>query len=337
MFDKNSGLSIYNSIVRNSRLMIELALCSQRDDLNGIYLAPSYKNPQTWFGLIFVRYGIYSSAAYRFMLIMGDDYYDPSMMDFPVKIEEYEKFKRQKSSEDFDRKFFPDNDDEKEMKEEEDEVVKQEKPTKHSNSDSNPTNAWNLPRIFFYAPTKPYHPHVDPVTGELNLSWYFKAWDEKRHHIWHCLKLLRHIFYNKLSKNDLHYQGNRVISKDSVDTTTSEKTDSSSNLKITSSSSPTLFNQTAATLYEENPSEYAKIVKYNIEQTRIELNTAPTLTEDYFEPNYSDLAPDAYKVQKNKMLVAGEKQKLTGWQAQNAQTSGHSFIMPGTIRPFSKV
>ena len=83
MFDKKSGLSVYNSIVRNSRLMIELALCSQRDDLSGIYLAPSYSNPQTWFGLIYVRYGIYSSAAYRFFIIMGDDYYDPSLMKFP--------------------------------------------------------------------------------------------------------------------------------------------------------------------------------------------------------------------------------------------------------------
>ena len=79
------------------------------------------------------------------------------------------------------------------------------------------------------------------------------------------------------------------------------------------------------------------MVQLNISQTKIELHTAPTLTNDLFEPDYSDI-PDSevFLVQKNKMMSAGEKQKLTGWQAQNAQTSGHSFIMPGTIRPFSK-
>merc|ERR1712224_736208 len=70
-------------------------------------------------------------------------------------------------------------------------------------TNDNASSYWKLPRIFFYGPTKPYHPHIHPITGELNLSWYFKQWDEKRHHIWHCLKCLKHIFYSKLSKTDL--------------------------------------------------------------------------------------------------------------------------------------
>merc|ERR1712071_475529 len=88
MFDKTSGLSIYNQIKQNSRLAIELALCSQRDDLQGIYLSPSFTNPQTWFGLIYVRYGVYSRASYRFIIIMGNDQYDPTTMKFPKNCEE---------------------------------------------------------------------------------------------------------------------------------------------------------------------------------------------------------------------------------------------------------
>lgn len=97
-----------------------------------------------------------------------------------------------------------------------------------------------------------------------------------------------------------------------------------------------LFNETAATLYQNNFLEYQKSVHHNIEQTRIELNSIPTITDDIFEPNYSEITEEIFQIQKNKMMCAGEKQKLTGWQAQNAQTSGHSFIQPGTIRPFSK-
>ena len=228
---------------------------------------------------------------------------------------------------------------------------------------------WNLPRIYFYAPTKPYHPHIDPTTGELNLSWYFKTWDEKRHHVWHCLKLLKHIFYNKMGHNDLYFT--RSTSNSSNYSNYSSKSVKSSKMSHSKSENfsnmqqnkkplpeihfdgipeenhenenpppqkfSNLFNESAARLYVEKPNDYQKMVQLNISQTKIELNTAPTLTNDLFEPDYSDI-PDAevFLVQKNKMMSAGEKQKLTGWQAQNAQTSGHSFIMPGTIRPFSK-
>merc|ERR1712071_6160 len=98
MFDKTSGLSIYNQIKQNSRLAIELALCSQRDDLQGIYLSPSFTNPQTWFGLIYVRYGVYSRASYRFIIIMGNDQYDPTTMKFPINHEKQSATKNSSSS-----------------------------------------------------------------------------------------------------------------------------------------------------------------------------------------------------------------------------------------------
>lgn len=74
----------------------------------------------------------------------------------------------------------------------------------------------------------------------------------------------------------------------------------------------------------------------NIERQKSELNTCTTLTDDIFEPNYSDMDKSLYVVSQNKMMESGKFQKLAGWQAQNAQTSGHSFIKAGTIKPFSK-
>jgi len=402
MFDKSSGLSIYNKIKRNSRLAIELALCSQRDDLQGIYLSPSFTNPQTWFGLIYVRYGVYSRASYRFIIIMGNDQYDPTTMKFPINHEKQSATKNSSSS------------------------------SSSSQNHENRHSYWRLPRIFFYGPTKPYHPHIHPTTGELNLGWYFKEWDEKRHHIWHCLKCLKHLFYSKLGKSDLnvevgtldnqnlqnpqnpknpqnlqnlaeskinshrippiteiksqntllepHNQQQKPLEKmpsnssenssasntshnnphnpngisRNYSTTSSGTSNTNSNtnpphhtsnthhhhlphLHPQTQNSKTLFNETAATVYQTNHEEFKQAVQFNIERTRNELDTIPVVTDDLFEPNYSTLESDnIYLVAKNKMKIAGEKHKLTGWQAQNAQTSGHSFVMPGTIRPFSK-
>jgi len=539
MFDQKSGLSVYNSIVKNSRLMIELALCSQRDDLSGIYLAPSYSNPQTWFGLIYIRYGIYSTAAYRFFIIMGDAYFDPNLMKFPdgginmsqvcSEMSENSKNKENlesKSNEESEKNVEnkgdqasqgnqgnlvnPDENKQEILKTEQTESdinakipenefkisenelevteISENTSTKYhplesssnqensntetstSKSNSNITietdnnkkktknkknskkcnfnstskvsghspSHWTLPRIYFYSPTKPFHPHVNQETGELNLQWYFKNWDEKRHHVWHCLKCLKHIFYNKLMKSDLDYEEslktsntadispnlydesyskkignsnensslntpNRIgilnnfnklnqknsfqkrindhVKPDIIKTSKTfdledgnsaeteifcldktrkeilEKNEQEKNEKVDktesisevvdSTASETsnqelksceskLFNELAAELYTLNFIEYQKLVQNNILSTRNELDEYPRITNDFFEPNYSEINEENFKIQRNKMLCAGEKMKLTGWQAQNAQTSGHSFIMNGTMRPFSK-
>ena len=201
MFESISGLHVYNPIVKTSRLMIELALCAQRDDLNGIYLSPSYTNPQVWFGLIYVRYGTYSGAAFRFIMLLGDTDYDHQNVNFPIhgvsnrmqhvntKVDNNRNSSSESNQTDkTDSSKIGDNSSEK---------------LKSAVSDSNlkDEDFWRLPRIYFYSPTKPYHPHVDPITGKLNLEWYFRSWDEKRHHIWHCLKCLQGKFRKKYSEN----------------------------------------------------------------------------------------------------------------------------------------
>lgn len=306
--------------------MIELALCAQRDDLQGIYLSPSYSNPQVWFGLIYVRYGTYSGAAYRFIMLLGDTEYDHQNVNFQyyspnsgrkrkdVNNINTQRFSSSESNQtDTDSSLFQDS-----SKFNQENDISQ----KSNSLKEDIEQFWSLPRIYFYSPTKPYHPHVDPITGKLNLEWYFGSWDEKRHHIWHCLKCLRHLFYNRLSKSDLN---------------PNEKVHTETDLSPTTyMAQKSLLNATAAELYKSQPEEYLIAVQNNIERQKSELNTCTTLTDDIFEPNYSDMDKSLFVVSQNKMMETGKLQKLTGWQAQNAQTSGHSFVKAGTIKPFSK-
>jgi len=304
--------------------MIELALCAQRDDLNGIYLSPSYTNPQVWFGLIYVRYGTYSGAAFRFIMLLGETDYDHQNVNFPIHRASNSRMQHVNTKVDSNRfSSSESNQTDKTESSKTDDVSSEKSKSVVSDSNLRDEDFWRLPRIYFYSPTKPYHPHVDPITGKLNLDWYFRSWDEKRHHIWHCLKCLRHLFYNRLSKSDLN--PNEKV-----------HTETPNDLSAPSKTPKTLLNVTAAELYKSQPEEYLFAVQNNIERQKSELNTCTTLTDDIFEPNYSDMDKSLYVVSQNKMMESGKFQKLAGWQAQNAQTSGHSFIKAGTIKPFSK-
>ncbi|XP_050067504.1 protein crossbronx homolog [Anopheles maculipalpis] len=42
----------------------------QSEDLGGIYVTPSYENPFLWFGVIFVRSGVYKDGVFRFTITL---------------------------------------------------------------------------------------------------------------------------------------------------------------------------------------------------------------------------------------------------------------------------
>uniref|UniRef100_A0A182W3X6 UBC core domain-containing protein n=1 Tax=Anopheles minimus TaxID=112268 RepID=A0A182W3X6_9DIPT len=42
----------------------------QTEDLGGIYVTPSYENPFLWFGVIFVRTGVYKDGVFRFTITL---------------------------------------------------------------------------------------------------------------------------------------------------------------------------------------------------------------------------------------------------------------------------
>lgn len=50
-----------------------------------------------------------------------------------------------------------------------------------------------VPRLFFQSTV--FHPRVNEVTGEVDVSRYYPAWDPARDRLWHLLRYVRHMFY----------------------------------------------------------------------------------------------------------------------------------------------
>lgn len=56
----------------------------QSEDLSGVYVTPSYENPFLWFGVIFVRVGIYKDGIFRFTITLPSKF--PNDNTVPVCI-----------------------------------------------------------------------------------------------------------------------------------------------------------------------------------------------------------------------------------------------------------
>lgn len=108
-------------------LMAEYNLL-QKQNLPGIYILPSARSPLLWFGVVFIRHGLYQDGVFKFCVLIPANY--------------------------------PDGE---------------------------------CPRIIFEYP--PFHPLVDPKTGELDVKRAFPKWKRNVNHIWNVLLFLRRIFY----------------------------------------------------------------------------------------------------------------------------------------------
>ncbi|CAH8617683.1 unnamed protein product [Heterobilharzia americana] len=54
-----------------------------------------------------------------------------------------------------------------------------------------------MPKL--YLPEGFYHPHVDCVTGEVNLCMEFPVWNPNKHHIWHLLHYFKRMLTSPTS------------------------------------------------------------------------------------------------------------------------------------------
>uniref|UniRef100_A0A182JV24 UBC core domain-containing protein n=1 Tax=Anopheles christyi TaxID=43041 RepID=A0A182JV24_9DIPT len=54
----------------------------QSEDIGGVYVTPSYENPFLWFGVIFVRSGVYKDAVFRFTITLPQRF--PNDITVPV-------------------------------------------------------------------------------------------------------------------------------------------------------------------------------------------------------------------------------------------------------------
>ena len=123
--DKRS--SSYSSFFLEYSLMAEYNQL-HKQNLHGVYVLPSAKSPLVWFGVIFVRQGLYQSGIFKFCVVIPPSY--------------------------------PDSD---------------------------------CPQIIF--DHSPFHPLINPKTGELDVKRAFPSWKRNVNHIWNVLLYTRRIFY----------------------------------------------------------------------------------------------------------------------------------------------
>ena len=67
--------STYGSFFQEHSIMAEFNHL-KKTRLPGVYVIPSYFNPLVWFGVVFIRQGIYQDGVFRFQLDIPDNYPD---------------------------------------------------------------------------------------------------------------------------------------------------------------------------------------------------------------------------------------------------------------------
>ncbi|CAH8588844.1 unnamed protein product [Heterobilharzia americana] len=60
-----------------------------------------------------------------------------------------------------------------------------------------------MPKL--YLPEGFYHPHVDCVTGEVNLCMEFPVWNPNKHHIWHLLHYFKRMLTSPTTNALIHH------------------------------------------------------------------------------------------------------------------------------------
>ena len=124
---KDISARTYSTFFLEYSLMAEYNLL-QKQNLPGVYILPSSRTPLLWFGVIFVRQGLYQSGIFKFCVVIPQTY--------------------------------PDSD---------------------------------CPKIVF--DRAPFHPLINPQTGELDVQRAFSTWKRNVNHIWNVLLYTRRIFY----------------------------------------------------------------------------------------------------------------------------------------------
>uniref|UniRef100_A0A3Q3WTI3 UBC core domain-containing protein n=1 Tax=Mola mola TaxID=94237 RepID=A0A3Q3WTI3_MOLML len=82
----NGTHASYGPFYLEYSLLAEFTLVIKQK-LPGIYVQPSYKSALMWFGVIFIRHGLYQDGVFKFTVYIPDNYPDgecPVMFDIPV-------------------------------------------------------------------------------------------------------------------------------------------------------------------------------------------------------------------------------------------------------------
>ncbi|XP_006816984.1 AKT-interacting protein-like [Saccoglossus kowalevskii] len=154
----------------------------------------------------------------------------------------------------------------------------------------------DCPRLVFDPPV--YHPIIDAISGELDVKRTFTKWKRNVNHIWQVLLYARRIFYKIDTKNP--------------------------------------SNPEAAVLYEQDLDLFRDKVAQSIEYCRSHRYDPPK-TDDPHEVTFSQWDPEMHAKAKDAVFgIQRLKQQQSIDGSKNAQTSGLSWVQPGTMDIFSK-
>ncbi|KAG7311557.1 hypothetical protein JYU34_002604 [Plutella xylostella] len=78
----NKDIRELNAMFHQEYIIMAEYRMLQTENFPGIYVIPSYENSFTWFGVIFVRSGLYEGAVFRFTLTLPDKF--PDTEEVPV-------------------------------------------------------------------------------------------------------------------------------------------------------------------------------------------------------------------------------------------------------------
>ncbi|XP_022091968.1 AKT-interacting protein-like [Acanthaster planci] len=152
------------------------------------------------------------------------------------------------------------------------------------------------PRLIFRPSI--FHPIIDPVSGELDVQRAFTKWKRNVNHIWQVLLYARRVFYKIDTKAPL--------------------------------------NPEAAVLYEEDLDLFKSKVNETVEMCKSR-KYDPPYSEDPHAIHFSEWDDEKHGTAKTAIMTP-KPPKTTGESGghKNAQTSGLSWVKPGTLQVFSK-
>ncbi|KAF7244746.1 AKT-interacting protein [Varanus komodoensis] len=146
-----------------------------KQKLPGVYIQPSYQSALMWFGVIFIRHGLYQDGVFKFTVYIPDNYPDG---DCPVDLQ-------------------------------------RRGPARLRHLMAMGREALGetpLARLVFDLPI--FHPLVDPGSGELDVKRAFAKWRRNHNHIWQILMYARRVFYKIDTTSPLNPEAAVLYEKD---------------------------------------------------------------------------------------------------------------------------
>lgn len=182
----------------------------------------------------------------------------------------------------------------------------------------------------------PYHPLIDPDTGELNTKREFPNWKPNQNEIWHVILFAKKIFY-LLDKSDDKAIGDQTINDPLMRPQTDEPDEEQNEIELGSHYDETME------FFRTNFKEYQAKVEESIRECHARLYDNPEENSlDLHAIKFHPWNPNEHEILRKKLLkgadLTEEFNNLTILNAQDdeltnaaSRQNGFSFINQGQI------